>query len=414
MNKNKQLNKYKISIYFLVVLELSIYFFTYEFRSIISNNNIFEINFLFLISYILFIIMSKNIKKLNKFILFNIVLLILLIIINSMFLNISMINIIKMISIIILPLSIISIDINKECFDIYFEKFVKVFNVIFIIIVSLGILDYITNGSLQRILLHTNYIFNKYIIMVTLKNSIYRFFCFLGHPLTIAKYSILFFIINNIYSKYYKRELLNKYLVIILTLLGVILSASKTGMILSLIMILCFTNIRKKRVFFYGIVIILFIIIVNSNFFINTVAARFVEGYQNGDISSGRNMLIRELINSNYNFKFFSAPGMGYSGIIARNFLTGISNFEYPAIMFLIDYGIIGTIIIYIIIFIYPIIVFIKNRDYYILINFIIYSVMCNSYNSISVAGDGMLQLTFLIFIAINVSKSNNIKKEKL
>ncbi|EHK2442090.1 hypothetical protein KCL46_003069 [Clostridium perfringens] len=192
------------------------------------------------------------------------------------------------------------------------------------------------------------------------------------------------------------------------------MSASKTGMILSLIMILCFTNIRKKRVFFYGIVIILFIIIVNSNFFINTVAARFVEGYQNGDISSGRNMLIRELINSNYNFKFFSAPGMGYSGIIARNFLTGISNFEYPAIMFLIDYGIIGTIIIYIIIFIYPIIVFIKNRDYYILINFIIYSVMCNSYNSISVAGDGMLQLTFLIFIAINVSKSNNIKKEKL
>lgn len=413
MEKRDTIKKGNFTLYFLAIMEISIYFLTYEMRTLVFKDNLFEINFIFIFIFVCLIFISKNIEKVNLIIIMLLILLSLLILVNSFAFNISIKNIVKMITIVIAPLSLISIKIKQECFSKFILLFMKIFNLIFIVVILLGVIDYISGAKLQQILLSTNYIFNKYLVDVVYKKSIYRFYCFLGHPLTIAKYSLMFFIINNIYSRYYNKTLINKYLVIILTLLGVVLSSSKTGIILSLILILLFTNVKKRKFLFYAIIISLLIIVINSDFFLNTVGARFVESLNNGDISSGRNMLLEKLINSNYRFEFLTMHGMGYSGVISQSFATGITNFEYPPIMFMFDYGIVGTIIIYLVILIYPIKVFIMNKDYYILINFIIFSMMCNSYNSIATAGDGLLQLTFLIFILINISNKNNYRMVK-
>jgi hypothetical protein len=399
--------------YFFIVF-MSLFIFNENMRAIVLYkyinrlNNMIYLNVLFLsVGGVIFLKYTLR-NKINKIILFISTLFMLMTLVNMYFNYLAIATIILGLTCLAFPLFFTSIEINIEYVKKIFDIFVNILNTLIILLLLYGIIDYLLKGKIQ-LYMAMNLLSGEMQNLILLEHSwgIYRMYSFIGHPLTNANYFLTFYCFNIINNKYFAPKV-NDYLLIILTLIGLILSSSKTALIIVLFLMI-FNSNSKHKVPYYVIMSIFLAVLFNTEIFQANLMKRFLDGIQSGDLSTGRNALVKQLLfNSNARPDLIFGGGIGYSIKVARSLLGQISNFEYPIIMLAFDYGIIEAILIYGIIFIYPMLIFLKNKSYSIMINFLGLFLLANTNNGLANLSDCFG--VFCITIIITVSLSNYSK----
>lgn len=382
----------------------------------ILGDGLASINLLFALLMTILIYKSIKSKLYNTLILYIVFCISSIILVNgTVGLHYSVSYILLTIVGVVFPFVLVAISISKEETILYFKNFLKLFNMIVILLVFFGVIDFLTNGLIQVKLAGTWFKNSEISELIYMERSwgVYRYYSILGHPLTNAKYFLFFLVLNNVYAIKAK-PILNKYIVIFISILGLLLSGSKTAIILGLV-VLIFSNIKSRK----GLMALLFLacilcVLYNTDLFQENLKQRFLEGIVSGDITSGRNSLLSLMLANPDQFPNLLGGGAGYSREVAQSFRGNIFNFEYPIVMLAYDYGIICTILIYICIFIYPCYVFLKNKDFQMLFYFLILSAMVNSNNGLANLGsDSLAQFCFLIFIMQGISGNKNLIVDK-
>ncbi|WNF32954.1 hypothetical protein RI196_17300 [Aeribacillus composti] len=406
---------YNSKNYLKINFAILFFFSLYLFNNALRTTVLYELSFYnipFFITSFLYIIFSFKKGNINYLLFYMILSLSIFISLEYVFLWKHPISFLIMSIIsLFLPLLMTAIIIDRESIMQGFLKFLKFYNSLIIILLIFGVIDYISGSKIQ-LYLANNFFKESQLSQLIMTEyyyyGIYRYYSFLGHPLTNANYFLVFIVLNNIYSKINKKYIISKYLIILISLFGLILSGSKTGIVLGILANLLMIDIKRNKF------VLLFIVLVATLFYFSplfqqNLLARFVEGIETGDITTGRNTLLTDLIRYGKEKPgIFIGGGVDYSREVAINLGGGITNFEYPAIMLAYDYGIVVTIIIYLIIFIIPIVRMLYNREYFIAINFLLISVMVNTNNGIANLGsDALAQLCFLIFLFNNLVNRN-------
>ncbi|WP_154991605.1 hypothetical protein [Priestia megaterium] len=319
--------------------------------------------------------------------------------------NQSISTYIMLIANLLLPLYLFSIKINGNQALSILKGFTRIFNILIIVLIMTAILDYISNSAIQLLMAKTIFSSSEMGKLINLEHSwgIYRFYSFLGHPLQNARYFLIFFIVNNIYAKYDK-FLMKSYLISLITMLGLILCGSKTSIIIGLVLIVFFSNIKRYKFLYTILIVLAIVVLINTPLFQENLKLRFLDSMHSGDLTTGRSGLVDLLKTSGIQPNWLLGGGPDYSREVALSLNGKINNFEYPFIMLPFDYGIVGTAIIYILIFLKPLLKFLQNKQFYIFVCFLAITLNVNTNNGIANLGaDYFAQLCFIIFIMINL-----------
>ena len=403
-----------IRLNYTIIFLLSLFFFNETVRSIFDEK-LGWVNLPFLIFGFLFVVRSLLLKgNVRPILLFVVITFSFIVLTNTFFLNKNIGYILMTVSNFLLPLFLLTIKINEEDVLVSLRKFLKFFNIFIIILLGLGIFDYLSHSYIQLLLAKTLFSQNHLGELILLEHNwgIYRYYSIFGHPLTNAKYFLMFFIMNSIYAKYDKL-MINGYLLSVLTTLGLLLSGSKTALVLGMLLIIFLNPIKRNKWFYIMAIILVGISLLNTSLFQDNLKQRFIQAVELGDITTGRNELLKRLIESDVERPtLFLGGGSGYSREVALSLNGNIYNFEYPFIMLAYDYGILGMLIIYFCIFIYPIFSFIKNKKYYTLILFLALAIMINTNNGIAeLSSDALSSFCFVTLILMNLG-SEPLKKK--
>ncbi|MDC2866201.1 hypothetical protein [Bacillus sp. BP-3] len=420
---NKRLKKNSpVFDYSIVIIIISTFVFNDITRHIFgAGSMLHRTNIIFLAISLLFFILKIKTSQINWLLFYICTIFSSLLILNSFFNEVQM-NLFYYVSLLvstfIIPVYYMSIKLDKVETLGFFERFVSVFNIFIIILIVMGLLDYFLGSKIQLFLANTifqnsgvdTYIYGEHIW------GVYRYYSIFGLPLTMAKYFLIFYSINMIYAKYINKFKMNKYLIFIITVIGILLSASKMAIVLCLILFIFCRPPLKYKGLYYSIVIIGLIFASSTQVFQKNVKERFIQGIERGDLTTGRNTLIESLIANDSIEKpdWFIGKGANHSYEIATNLaVKNIYNFEYPFLMWPYDYGIIATILFYLILFIYPIVIFIRKKQFYILFNFLIISIMVNTNNGLATLGtDYTAQFSILVFLLLSIVRDFNPSKK--
>lgn len=381
----------------LMLIIISILIFSQELRTPLGNI-IYTYNILALTSLsILFIRNIKNIEIINIVILFITVMIYL---ITSIFYEKSLTNIFGVIFLYIVPLSLILIKVDKITFKYIFKYTLIILNIIIIILTVILLLDsifgiditlklsqFMSEGTQKQIIANSLYVNGK------------RMYSFMGHPLFNAQLYLMFFILNILYNKYLKKH---KYMLIvfIITALGISATGSKTGFILFSITTLTLfeNNTKYKKI----LIIIIGILIAFKLGLFDTVIGRFLEG----SITTGRSEKWSEIQSMNlYPLRFFLGYGRGFTFKFNDYIDWASAAFEYPIRMFALEFGILMSLLIYIFIFIIPVIKLFKKKYLTLLFSYGIIFFDINTYNGLACTGDKMIILCLFIFLILNLSE---------
>ncbi|GAB6168175.1 hypothetical protein JCM1393_06350 [Clostridium carnis] len=374
-------------------------------------------NYIFIIIYVLLLgilFYKRKIKIYRTRVIFLVAVVVLFTISNI--LNRSIGNTIYVNIYMCFPLTLLCFTVKENLVKKSLSNVRIIFNTLFYIIIILGIIDYLNNNIVQGILAEKLFVGNysqlSELAAMEIRWGIYRFYSILGHPLTLARYCFYFMLLNR-YCGY--KNNYDRVLKLVVVILGIILSGSKMGtgllMVIFIFDLIFSKDIKnKKRVL--GICLISGLIIVNIPIVRDNLVQRFIDGFQKGDIANGRTIVLRELKESDIDIPLILGGGFENSRDIVKQISTNYTNFEYPIIMFTFDYGIIGTIFIYILAFILPsIAIFKKNKLLF------IYYLSCilfiNTNNAITTFSDAMLQVALIGFM-VNTLSQDKIKDKLL
>ena len=390
----------KVLRYIFIGMILSVFLLSYYFRrEVIGDIAAINIIFMGLLSiYLLF-----NEKKINIKITLVLMIIVTYIIFNDYLINNEGINkIFKNLCIAIMPISLLAIEIEKKYIKGVFISVTKAINLFTVIIFAIGILDYLFNIGIMK------FIADKF--ATTLSGWIgYRYTSYMGHALFTKEIFIYFFLFNSICSKYLDENLINKYIVMIMSLLGVLITGSKAGVLL--IVISMIFTVDKKNKYVNIILSLMLILIIYYMGFFNMTISRL----SNNTLTSGRTeagAVIDEL--NIVPYKMFSGYGENVQMIIEENVGTTIATaaMEYPIKVWTLKYGILCTATIAILIFIYPFLYMIKRKAYYLCFAFLIKVTEINMYNGLVYKPDNMA--LFMIFTVLIMGISNLDKKALL
>ncbi|WP_026889101.1 oligosaccharide repeat unit polymerase [Clostridium beijerinckii] len=377
----------------LYTILLSLWVTPYYIRGVVLGQNIRSTNIIGILALsILFIIYLLNLEKGNRVFLTLICILSLIYTNTQLITSSSIYVIINYYLEIVFPLILLDFKLKVEEFPKIFRMFLKIFNLFVIILLALGVIDFVDNHIIISTLVE---LFND-IGFTELVNSMgeTRYFSFMGHPLYNCEIFLIFFIINNLNNKYFK-SILNPIVITLISIIGIALTGSKTGLVLIILGVFVL-NIYNKKVFIFQIVLSFIALYIGI---FNTTIERF-----NGSLTTGRNEMWEVITSFDYfPIKFFNGYGSGFT-FKYNNIVNGASAaFEYPARMFSLEYGILFTIILYVI-FTIPLIKLLRRKHYFILMGYMIVFVDINTYNGIALAQDHMLMSCLILFIMINMS----------
>ncbi|GIO30134.1 MULTISPECIES: hypothetical protein [Paenibacillus] len=392
----------------IVLVWISVYFFTENIRSIGVNEQFGYYNVLFMvIGGILLILFMK--KQNVNFAIAYVVLAFSVIwcSYSFLFLHYSFMRLLQTAISLCLPLFFVGVKLKQDVIMPAFRIFLILFNWLIVLLLIVGAADFLSGGSIQLYMAGTLYNGLEMGQLIRLEHSfgVYRFYSFMGHPLTNAQYFLTFFILNHVYARR-NHFLINKYLITCVTLLGLLLSSSKTALVLGVFLVLFCSSVKKNRILYYMGIFIILIVILNTPLFQNNLMQRYISGLESGDITSGRNGLLEVWVNSRVeSLGMIFGGGVGHSREVAESLNGNIFNFEYPLIMLAYDYGIMGTAVIYLVILLYPAYLLIKDRSYYEFVLFLVITAMANSNNGLANLGsDAVAQLCLLFFIIRNTA----------
>lgn len=398
-------NEIQVNKKCIIFLLISIFVFSQELRVGIIQNKISGINILALIS--LGILVIKNFRKINKQKLVLLYLTIIVYICTSMMYEHKITTIINCILILIIPLILVIVEVSNETIQYAFKITIIILNLIILIITIIGILEIIFGINVNLFI--SNFMSEKtreQIIGNSMSIQGKRLYSFMGHPLFNAELYFMFFILNNLYNKYIKKQQFSLWILVV-TVVGIAFTGSKTGIILLCVSIIFLfeynTKFKKLSIIICGLVIVL-----ESGLF-NTVISRF----NSGSLTTGRSEMWTEIQALNlYPIKFFTGYGLGFTFIFNSYLPMASAAYEYPIRMFSLEIGMLMTGMIYIFLFVIPTLVLIRRKHIYIYICYLIVFLDVNTFNGLSTSGDKMLIFCFFIFLILNLS--NYLKEEQL
>lgn len=358
-------------------------------------------------------LMAVNIKNVNKKYLAFIYIIVMYYIFTLMIQPEEIFTAIKVIMVYILPLLMIGIQVENMVFERIFRKFILILNFLVILITILGLLEYTIGVNISGYISQFMTPRVQELIEIQKQRSIFRLYSFMGHPLFNNQLYLMFYVLNNIYSRYFDKIISQKTLIIV-SILGISMTASKTGLILIFVGLILTTYSRfniKKITYISSILILIF----TTGVFENTIQ-RFMEE----SLTTGRAESWRLVINSGiYPIKFFSGYGHEFTFILNKYINWASAAFEYPIRMFALEFGSIIAISIYVCIGFIPSFILLKRKHIQLFLAYIIIFIDVNTYNGIAIAGDYMLIFAIYIFMILNMSnllqnKSKNKGNEKI
>lgn len=383
----------------------SIFLFSFYIREAVFKSGA-NINIIFIIIVIIYIYINK--KSINPTMLIFLLFIMIYTFIIDYFINSNSITIIiGNICMIFIPMLLFTIRVEEKNFEEILITCLKIINFFIIIIFSIGIVDSFINFSIMKFV--GEYIapgLNDWISDNTSELILYRYTSFMGHPLFTKELFIYFFLLNSICEK----KLLNKNLVTLISLIGVLLTGSKTGIVLIL---LCIIGLEIKDAKFKNI-IISFILILTAYCigFFDTVILRF----QSESLTTGRSESIQYIKELNFiDYKFFSGYGERihsiFADIVGEVYAT--ASLEYPFRILLYKYGVVCLCMIIIYLIIYPTLCFLKYKQFYLLFAFIIKVIDINTYNGLIFKADNMILFVLFTYILLGICNNKNkaIKK---
>jgi len=366
--------------------------------------------------FLMIIIMSQGIRTiLNNLIntsMFNYHIIPIILILITVFIRRNKLNAKNMIFILgIIGLLIINFMTNVYTFNQFFRSIVSFIVPLFILLIDYEDIDekYIMSRvtKILNIFINITFIIQVYISIKYGKSG-----GIVGHSLTVGWYYVIFISLNCIYYKYFGVK--NDILIlkdIGIALLGTVLATGRISTITVLILGFIYAiNCCKSKFLIYFIMPIAIIYFLNTPLVKEQIWEKFIYALAWGDITNGRLLGIREMQFYGLYPKFLEGGGLGYSNYITT-YLFSTTNFENPILMFAFDYGILTVIFLLIIIFINPLIEFIKGKKFLIMINFLLVLLVPFTYNGLSESVGLFIVLIFIIYIFLIVN--NYILKEK-
>lgn len=226
-----------------------------------------------------------------------------------------------------------------------------------------------------------------------------RLYSFLGHPLYNAQIFLSTFGLNYAYNDLILHNHKKDKWIIIILFIGISMTASKSAIVLY-IALLCVLYIKKIKYFIFIITSVIFGYRLGM---LDLVISRF-----SGSLSTGRNELWEKL--QGYNIDFFSFFwGRGSDSKYSFAYIDEWARaaFEYPIRLFALEFGILFTIIIMIIIFGIPIYELLKRKqkNFCLLIIFVAVSIHVNMYNGIGTYMDQMYMFCLFGCAILNLNK---------
>lgn len=388
MKRKKEFRVISVSNLYIILFCMVVIFTQYIRSNLNSIINMFNYHIESIVLCLIIIVISKKINIKNVLAVIIITFFTLL----SFFVNdYSKIILFRSIATFICPLIFLFLD-NESNFERTFSVCTKYFNCLIYISFVYTLIQFFTDSF----------------------ETVKRTGGLVGHPLTAAWYYVIFISMNMICCKYINKK--NNYKIILQILianLGCIFAAGRIGifacLILSLLYIVtCSTNKTIK----YLIIPIAMIILINSEIFDQMIWSKFEYAIGYGDITNGRLLGIREMEFFNIYPQFISGKGISYSNYLTL-YLFGTLNFENPILMFAFDYGILCVIIMCYITIAKPIIMFIKNKQWFIFINFMIVVIIPYTYNGIAESTGLYFVLILIIVFYILLSKDLTIKNKE-
>ena len=376
----------------VIILLLSLIVTPFYIRGIILPNKMRSLNIF--AYFAIFLILIKNFKNSNKYIIYILLITTTIYIYSQLLNNISFLSIISFYLGIIYPLFLFSINLSTNTFIKIFKSVIKIYNVFVIILLLFGVINIITNNSVTEFWAS---IFNDAKFTAWIYSSSSRYFSFMGHPLYNSELFLIFFVLNNLNNIYFKKRL--SFLTInIISMIGIGITGSKTGLFLLIIGIFLLTFYNKKV---FLIQISLLIIGLLGGVFNVTL-----DRLKSGSLTTGRLEMWEKIQYAKiYPIKILTGYGSGFTFYYNSLIQYASAAFEYPIRMFSLEYGVIFCILIYSIIFIYPMVIILVNRHFLIAIGYILIFIDINTYNGIALAQDQMFMYCLISFLFVNLSQ---------
>lgn len=387
-------NKTIFSIMFLSV------FFSYYIRINLMGKAIASVNIIFILALIVYSFLNR---KNNNLLVIAIITFIIIYVFIVDFLgnNNAIMDIIKNICILFIPLYLLTIQPNYEDKKEVVKACIKIFNFFTIIIFLIGIIDPLINLSI------TNFLANNITpdiidwINFNATTGVYRYTSYMGHPLFTKEIFIYFFLFNTLYGKVYNEYLINWKIIMSISLIGILLSGSKAGILLIIVSILFLKENGERNFKYYIGILAAFGILYTLGLF-DTVILRF----QTTTLTTGREEWWQYI--QDYKFlriNLFSGYGENIYSIISQKVgdVYTTAGLEYPLRVFIYKYGVLCTLLIMIIL-VFPVIIFVNRRQYFIVFACLIKFAEVFTYNGLVFKADNMILFILFVYIMILMS----------
>lgn len=295
----------------------------------------------------------------------------------------------------LLPCVLLYVSVQDEDAVSYFKIFTKWLTGACTFIVLCGLLDKFFHIGFGQ--LFTN-VSGSESLEISLRQG--RLVSYYGHPLLTAELMLLCFLFNSINGLYLKSKEPIWYTMYysFLSLIGIALTGSKTGIaLLAIAVVFMYTTSKKWK---YMICIIVGVYWIYNMGFLDTVIYRFIQGVQKGDMTTGRNVAFTTLLQTGIlDFKMFQ----GHSGQDMSTML--IAAIEYPPLRWAYLFGGWFSIVMCTVLFFIPLIKCSQFRNLKFFMAMLLFIVDVNSYNGITTQSDHMLIYCVVMFLLMNISR---------
>lgn len=278
----------------------------------------------------------------------------------------------------------------------------SVFKLVSAIVVVWGIIDVFTVRHL--IVLYYNLAHDSNYADMASKSL--RLYSYIGHPLYNAELFLMTFGLNFTYNELVEKNHKKDMWIILLTMIGVAMTASKSAIAIFLALLIVF-YVKSIR---YTIFSLAILAIGYFNGIFDLVLQRF-----SGSLSTGRDEVWERISSKGVTFfHFFWGNGSDSKYKYAYLEEWARAAFEYPYRLYALEFGILFMILIFLFLFVIPESRIVKNRTGMVWISIMFLAVVAhvNMYNGIGTYSDPMY--LFCLFGCVTLNLSAYVRREEI
>lgn len=401
---NKEHNNKQID-YSIGLILIGLFIFPMFIRRIfLANGNLYQINFFAALGCLLVIYKTLQGGKLKRrdmlyYSLFTI--LTLLLIISELHAGRTVMGFVRVFIGLIMPLPLLYYRMRNPKNTIRF--ILNTFICVSIIVVTIAVIDIILGKRLMVAFFNLANDSN----FANMAASNLRLYSYIGHPLYNAELFIMTLGLNYTYNEIFVKSHKNDKWVILVTMIGIAMTASKSAIVifLALIILLYIKNIRYMLFSFALLTVSYF------NGLFDIVLSRF-----SWSLTSGRSEVWERISSKGIDF-FHFFWGNGSDSKYNFSYLEDWARaaFEYPYRLYALEFGILFTIIIFLYLFVIPEYKLIKNRTNWKLLSIIFLGVVAhvNIYNGIGTYTDALYLYCLYGCTVLNISSLGRMEASK-